>query len=235
MSDGGRTTRRHILALGGTGSALLMANPLVSAEKEKGQKGGEEDVSPAEDLMREHGLLNRILLVYEEGIRRLSGGGGNLHPEALAAAAGIVKRFIEDYHEKLEEEHLFPRFEKAGKLTDLVQVLRAQHQAGRAVTAEVLRLATPRFTTTPDGRHRLKTALERFVRMYRPHEAREDTVLFPALHELVKGKEYDALGERFEDKEHEFFGEGGFEKMVEEVAGLERKLGIYELAQFTPR
>ena len=28
------------------------------------------------------------------------------------------------------------------------------------------------------------TAVEAFIRMYRPHEAREDTVLFPALHKV---------------------------------------------------
>ena len=42
------------------------------------------------------------------------------------------------------------------------------------------------------------------------------------------------LGEEFEDKEEELFGEGGFEKVVAEVAELEKRLGIYELAQFTP-
>src|SRR5262245_49162326 len=35
-------------------------------EAEKAGAGGEEDVSPAEDLMREHGVLKRVLLVYGE-------------------------------------------------------------------------------------------------------------------------------------------------------------------------
>ena len=70
--------------------------------------------------------------------------------------------------------------------------------------------------------------------MYRPHEAREDTVLFPAFRELVGEKEYDRLGDMFEDREHQLFGAAGFEGKVEEVAQLERQLGIYDLAQFTP-
>ena len=44
----------------------------------------------------------------------------------LSGSAGIIRTFIEEYHEKQEEDYLFPRFEKAGKLTDLVQVLRQQ-------------------------------------------------------------------------------------------------------------
>jgi hypothetical protein len=70
--------------------------------------------------------------------------------------------------------------------------------------------------------------------MSAPHEAREDTVLFPALHQIVTAREYEELGDAFEDREHKLFGEDGFEKMVEEVAGLEKQLGIYDLAQFTP-
>ena len=70
--------------------------------------------------------------------------------------------------------------------------------------------------------------------MYRPHAAHEDTVLFPAFHTVVSRWEYEALGEAFEDKEHQLFGEGGFEKIVAEVAALERALGIEDLRRFTP-
>ncbi len=65
--------------------------------------------------------------------------------------------------------------------------------------------------------------------------SREDTVLFPAFRRIVSGHEYGALGEQFEDKEHQLFGEDGFEKMVARVAAIEKKLGIYDLAQFTPK
>jgi len=71
--------------------------------------------------------------------------------------------------------------------------------------------------------------------MYRPHEAREDTVLFPAFRTIVSTHEYDALGDNFEKKEDELFGDDGFFKVVDKVADLEKRLGIYELAQFTPR
>jgi hypothetical protein len=71
--------------------------------------------------------------------------------------------------------------------------------------------------------------------MYAPHEAREDTVLFPALHQVVSRNEYDALGEDFEKKEHQLFGKEGFEGMVPRVADIEKQLGIYDLSQFMPR
>ena len=162
-----------------------------------GKQLKKEEVSPGEDLMREHGVLNRVLLVYEEGARRLE-GQEDPRAEVLGAAAALIRRFIEGYHEKLEEAQLFPRFEKAGKLVDLVSVLRQQHGAGRGVTDEIAKLAVPGIAGADRGR--LASSLRKFVRMYRPHEAREDTVLFPAFHDLVSEKEYARLGEQFEDE-----------------------------------
>jgi hemerythrin-like domain-containing protein len=189
-----------------------------------------EEVSPTEDLMREHGVLNRILLIYDEIARRIV-ARKDYDPKVVTASADIISKFIEQYHEKLEENYLFPRFIQAGRLTDLVQVLLIQHAAGRDVTARILQLANAR--TQPERAH-LRNALHSFVRMYRPHEAHEDTVLFPELHHIVSQHEFDSLGEEFENQERKLFGADGFEKMVSQVGGLEKQLGIFDLAQFTP-
>ena len=52
---------------------------------------------------------------------------------------------------------------------------------------------------------------------------------------IVSENEYDSLGEEFENNEHKMFGKDGFETMVNKVAAIEKSLGIYELAQFTPK
>jgi hemerythrin-like domain-containing protein len=194
----------------------------------------EEEVGAAEDLMREHGVLNRILLIYEDGLRRLR-AKDDVPPEVFHKPATLVRKFVEDYHEKLEENFIFPEFEKRQKLADLVKVLREQHDAGRRVTDVVLRNAVGDRFAKPDARAEVVRACEAFVRMYRPHEAREDTVLFPALHKLVPAKQLKDLGERFEKEEDRLFGDEGFEKTVDQVAAIEKQLGIYDLAQFTPR
>jgi hypothetical protein len=38
-----------------------------------------------------------------------------------------------------------------------------------------------------------------------------------------------------EEDEHRVLGNEGFEKAVDQVAGIEKRLGIYDLTQFTPR
>jgi len=210
---------------------LLGAGPAWASDESTQQD--QEEISPGEDLMREHGVLERILLVYEEGLRQMR-NKSELPSEPLAQGARIIRRFIEDYHEKLEEQFLFPRFEKAGKLVPLVQTLRAQHQAGRKLTDSIDQAASGGLKSDA-ARSTAANAIGSFIRMYRPHAAQEDTVLFPALHQIVSRHEYDAMGEDFEEREHELLGQDGFEGVVGQVARLEEKLGIADLAKFTPR
>jgi len=165
-----------------------------------------EEVSAAEDLMREHGVLNRILLIYEEGLRRLR-AKQEVTPDVFHKPATLVRTFVEDYHEKLEEKFIFPEFEKRNKLVDLVKVLRQQHEAGRKVTDVILRSADPDQFRKPDAQKELVASCEAFIRMYRPHEAREDTVLFPAMHTILPAKQIKDLGEQFEKEEDRLFGE----------------------------
>jgi hemerythrin-like domain-containing protein len=216
------------------GAILIGAGPRRGGEKEKQSEEKEIEVGPPEDLMREHGVLKRVLLIYGEALRRLD-AKQDLPPDALAEAAGIIRSFIEDYHEKLEEDFLFPRFETANQLVDLVQVLRTQHQAGRRVTDITLRFANLKSVKNDSERTQLISSMQQFIRMYNPHEVREDTVLFPAFRKIVSPHEFDSLGEDFEKKEDELFGEDGFEKVVDKVAGIEKRFGIYDLAQFTPK
>jgi hemerythrin-like domain-containing protein len=224
--------RRSLIFGGiGLGTATLIAQQR-SRNKEEQMKE-EEEVSPAEDLMREHGVLKRVLLVYNEAANRLE-TGKDLPANVIPAAAKLLRQFIEQYHEKLEEDYLFPRFRKAGQHVQLVEVLQQQHNAGRRVTDTILQMPLGNLKDQVE-RKELAAQLRSYVCMYEPHEAREDTVLFPAFKKIVSSNEYDSLGEEFEKKEHQLFGEGGFEKNVEMVVGFEKTLGIYDLAQFTPK
>jgi len=227
-----------------TGAAALitagLVEPLQSAAWQKsgkkpagakpaqGKEEEDEDVSANEDLMREHGVLNRILLIYDEAGRRIQ-AKESFDVEIVGKSAGLITRFIEDYHEKIEETWIFPRFEQAHNLIELTVNLRAQHAMGRRLTESIAASAKSKDLTA------MGTAMASFIRMYRPHEAREDTVLFPALHKLVSRHEYDAMGEQFEKFERKTFGGDGFDMAVDQVTELEKQFGIYDIAQFTPR
>ncbi|MGH9884122.1 MAG: hemerythrin domain-containing protein [bacterium] len=228
------TPRRTFLTAAAGGALLLGCSGARSAPKNPAARGGkpegDDEVTPVEDLMREHGVLRRVMYLYDEAALRLD-GKRELPLDALGACAGIVRRVIEDYHEKLEEDFLFPRYEKAGKLADLTAILRRQHQAGRALTAQITAMAKAPLADA--DRAQLAAALRSFNHMYRPHAAREDTVLFPALRALVGEHEYDEMGEQFEAKETQMLGDHGFEHAVDDVARLEQAFGVDDLAKLT--
>ncbi|MFZ0143993.1 MAG: hemerythrin domain-containing protein [Candidatus Sulfotelmatobacter sp.] len=213
------SNRRRFLQQTSIASAGLLAPAVTFAYPGESEKKSAEDISPAEDLMREHGVLNRILLIYDDHLRMLA-AKQTFDGSILVNSADIIRHFVEEYHEKLEEDFLFPRFRKAGKLVGLVDTLLAQHKAGRLLTAHIRELAAlPTFKYVSDkgasDAEKLADALRAFLRMYRPHEAREDTVLFPAFRSIVSPHEYDALGDDFEKKEDELFGDEGFFKVVD--------------------
>lgn len=221
--------RAAVVAVAG---GLMVPSSFAPAREKEKSSEKEAEVTPPEDLMREHGVLDRLLLVYEAGLRKFD-ANEDFDPAALTGAAQIVRDFIENYHEESEEQAVFPRFRKAGKQVALVDTLLAQHKAGRKVTGTILQSA-PGSRKDGDDRRKLVPAIKAFIAMYRPHAAREDTELFPLLKGIVSPHEYDAMAEDFEKKEHQKFGGDGFEMMVHKVAGLEQSIGINDLAQFTP-
>ena len=64
----------------------------------KDDEDNEKKVSPPEDLMQEHGILNRVLLIYDTCRIQLTSKQPS-PDEALISAAGITRNFVEDYHE----------------------------------------------------------------------------------------------------------------------------------------
>jgi hemerythrin-like domain-containing protein len=232
MTQESKIDRRQLLAAG-LGLVTAMPALAATAAQPAAQLNPDEGVTAPEDLMKEHGVLNRCLLIYEEGMRRIE-TKREVAPEVFRHTAELVRTFVEEYHEKNEETYIFPEFEKAKKLVDLVATLKTQHLAGRRVTAEILRLSQPSPFRSAANRTQLIAACRTFIRMYRPHEAREDTVLFPALRTILSAKQVAALGDRMEEDEHKVLGEEGFERSVDKVAALEVQLGINDLKQFTP-
>ena len=79
-------------------------------------------------------------------------------------------------------------------------MLLQQHQERRRVTDQIMQLKKSQTATDNEDRQ-LVQLLTSFNAMYRPHEAREDTVLFSAFRKLVSRHVYDSLDEEFENSE----------------------------------
>ena len=74
---GNEESRRNFVStvtLFGTGLMLRGGNAEAEQAAPAHGKSRPSDVNATEDLMREHGVLNRVLLIYEEGVRRIEAG-----------------------------------------------------------------------------------------------------------------------------------------------------------------
>jgi len=225
-----RSLLRSSLAVG-----AAIAFPALGAKKTAtGNDKDEAEVTATEDLMREHGILRRILLVYRESAVRLRRDAATVDAAAIADAARLFRTFGEEYHEKLlEEAHIFPVVKKrGGRAATEADILIAQHRRGREITQYVLS-ATRGGKVPASAAAELAGVFDALDRMYENHAAREDTIVFPAWKTAFTNKQLDEVGDRFEEIERKMFGHDGFEDAETKISGIEKRLGLADLAQFT--
>lgn len=245
-------TRRHLLAslsLAGAGALLIGCRPNPGGPGGASGPGGATnddgrepapgeaapvEVTAVEDLMREHGVLRRALLVYQESVTRLRQDAASVPAAALEKTAQLFRVFGEEYHEKrLEEGYIIPMIKKVqGPVAAYGDVLLAQHARGREITEYMLSITKGDHIATHQVDGATK-ALESFVRMYEHHAAIEDTVIFPAWKKTAGEQEYNELGEKFEEIETEIFGDDGFESALKRMEEIEAGLGLTNLEMFT--
>src|SRR5207249_1679762 len=141
-------------------------------------------------LMREHGVLRRALLVYQEVVPKLRSNPSAIAPETLQKTAKLFRAFGEDYHEKaLEEAYIFPTVKnRGGTAASYVDILLSQHQRGREITDFILAV-TQAGKIGASNAESLAKALESFALMYQNHTAREDTIIFPAWKQSLTAKQ----------------------------------------------
>src|SRR5437868_5014996 len=126
-------TRRRLVSMGLLGTVGAALAPLAGCSDTDAK-----EVGAVEDLMREHGILRRILLVYAESSAKLRTDSASLDATALNKAARLFHDFGEEYHErKLEEGYIFPKVRQGPAAGD-VDILLAQHRRGREITQFIL-------------------------------------------------------------------------------------------------
>src|SRR5262245_16393366 len=138
----------------------------ASSPEEESAKGAE--VTAVEDLMREHGVLRRALLVYTAAAEKLRSNPTTVAPETLQKTAKLFRTFGEEYHEKkLEETYIFPAVKRmGGPAASLPDILVAQHQRGREITDYILAV-TKGVKVDTGNVESLPKILDSFVLMYR--------------------------------------------------------------------
>src|SRR5580765_144338 len=90
-------SRRELLKTTFSAAAVLAVPAALSAAPgaaaEKGAEEKEPEVTATEDLMREHGILRRALLVYREAAVRLRQDSARVEGAALRDTALLFRAF----------------------------------------------------------------------------------------------------------------------------------------------
>jgi hemerythrin-like domain-containing protein len=238
------STRRQLLTVVGISGAAFLLNGTTMAQTASSGKAAlstganeekkNEEVTAVEDLMREHGVIRRALLVYAFIVPGLRTDPSSVAPDVLQKTAKLMRTFAEDYHEKkLEEIFVFPAIKSAGGSTSqIADILIAQHQRGREITDYILAMTQGAKIDLAKADSLART-MESFVLMYDHHAAREDTIIFPAWKQTLSPKQLDEMGDKFEEIEYQQLGENGFENSLRQVSDIEASLGLSDLARFT--
>lgn len=231
-------TRRRLIRGSATALGALVlgscASPAPKAAQDPEPDAMANDVTATEGLMREHGALRRLLMVFSGAAATGNHGINDVTAKALHDAAQLFGDFGGNYHErKLEESYIFPDVKKAGgAAAAYVDVLLAQHARGREITDYI-------SSVTASGAISLSKApsfdqtVQQFVTMYQHHMAWEETIVFPAWKNALREADFDELGDKFEAIADQQFGKGSYQDVVDRIAAIESTVGMADLAQFT--
>jgi hemerythrin-like domain-containing protein len=222
-------SRRSLIAMAGAAGAGLLITGCTGSSK------SQVDASTAIEILdRQHGILYRAISILEE-IRGGMDARMDLPPEIIQGTVEVVRLFVVEHHQKLEEKYIFPAFDAANKMSGLVGVLREQHAAGSQVTDILKQLSAGFSAKDLEKRRTMGSAIHHFSRMYRAHSNREDTMLFPIIRQVVAPKAYGELNSVFEKADADILGKNGFDELIQKLTNYENILGIGDLAAFTPR
>jgi hemerythrin-like domain-containing protein len=226
MADRGR--RDFLRGVGIAAAGIAAGRGFVGGQ----EQNGPAPVSAAERLMSEHGVIQRLMICFDEAADNMETGVA-VPMSAVLGAGAIADEFVGSYHEELEEQFIFKALEDRREQSALILTLRRQHAAGRALTGRIMNVAGGGLPRGEGRRRPLAVFCRSYARMYRAHAAHEDTVLMPALRALLGADAFAALGGQVTEFARQTLGMAGLADALGRVAAVEEELGIATLADFT--
>lgn len=150
-------------------------------------------MDPIDLLMSEHRVIERVLdafLVVADDWRR----GGDGRP-TLARFVRFIREYADLRHHGKEEDLLFEAMIEHGVPREYgpIACMLGEHEAGRALVAQLGRRATQAAAWTDDDRDdNLRDAMD-FTALLRNHIAKEDQMLYPLARRTLPAATVEAL------------------------------------------
>jgi hemerythrin-like domain-containing protein len=160
-------------------------------------------------LEREHQLVLPFLDALEVAARRIESrqqsSAPQLRPSFFLDASEFIKSFVDGCHHRKEEGLFFPALEAAGvpQLGGLMGEILAEHDECRRLSLQVRACAERLANGDPGSRATLAWNTLAFIRLIRPHLAKEEAALFPFADKTLSAGQQDMLAVEFERIETE--------------------------------
>jgi hemerythrin-like domain-containing protein len=226
MTGSGR--RSFLLGLGAAATGLLVRRGVSYAQ----DASAIAPANAAERLMSEHGVVQRLMICFDEAAGKLE-TDAPVPASAVLGAGAIVDEFVEAYHEELEEQHIFKALDGQEDLAPLILTLRRQHAAGRTLAGRIIEISGEGALIETGRRRALAAFCSQYARMYRAHAAYEDTVLVPGLRSLLGPDAFADLNGQVREFARATLGTSGLDDVLGRVNAVQQELGIGRLEDFT--
>jgi hemerythrin-like domain-containing protein len=196
-----------------------------------GVEEGIEKIPATQELGVEHAMLDRILLAMDKTL--IEAGSSSMRDLGpVNQGCHMIKELVDKHHMKIEDEYIYPRFEKGGELSDFTSTLRSQHDDMRDMVARMADLSKTGAVRDPSEMDELKRVFDKFHKMVMAHAAWEETVLFPVMEGTWSADELKNLKEKQEEHEKKLLGKDATKKIYGMLADLESSTGISGVGDF---
>lgn len=174
-------------------------------------------MKPTDILKEEHHGVKLALKVLGRINERIDSNPGVLEAAFVSDYAKLLdffRVFVDKCHHAKEEEVLFPALLESGLPREggPVQVMLAEHDAGRKLVAEMYAALGNYRSGTPGAVTTLAAAAQGYTQLLVDHIAKEDNILYPLADASIPVSVQDGMIEAFEEIETDRIGQGTHEQ-----------------------
>jgi hemerythrin-like domain-containing protein len=186
--------------------------------------GDVKSMRPTDDLMDEHRVIERMLVILTKASNRLE-KGQDVDSELYVDAVDFLKNFADKCHHTKEEKLLFEKMMERGVSGEVgpIAVMMREHQDGRAHVKSLDKLSKEKMSkTTREG---LIKSSRAYVDLLSKHIQKEDNVLYPLANQILDKEDQKELEKGFEEVEEKVMGPGVHERYHKMIEQWEQKYG----------
>lgn len=189
-------------------------------------------VSAPEALSREHGMLTRLLLAIDNVVNNaIEDRNTDLSP--INSASRAIQAVVADHHMAFEEQNIYPRMEQIDYLNSMTETLEGQHDDARVINKMVLDMTRGGKVKGKSELDELTLLTKSFKEMITAHAAWEETVIFPAMYDLLSERDMSDINKKFLEAEQKLLGNKGIVEIYRNIDDIEEAAGTHDLSMFT--